>query len=82
MPVDNRRIAGPEVTQRVVFTEEKALDKPLVRKEQNPPLFFSFHFVRSLSDFVVNLRSLVMVYEEMAGRQTNFDRSVSCRNKS
>ena len=33
MPVDNRRIAGPEVTQPVIFTGRKAFDKPLVRKE-------------------------------------------------
>ncbi|XP_058953050.2 exosome complex component MTR3 [Pocillopora verrucosa] len=30
MPVDNRRIAGPEVTQPVIFTGRKAFDKPLI----------------------------------------------------
>ena len=30
MPVDNKRIAGPEITQPVVLREEKRLRKPLV----------------------------------------------------
>ena len=30
MPADSRRIAGPELTQPVVFTGEKTFSKPLV----------------------------------------------------
>ncbi|KAM7429889.1 Exosome complex component MTR3 [Porites harrisoni] len=33
MPVDNKRIAGPEITQPVVLREEKRLRKPLISKE-------------------------------------------------
>jgi len=36
MPVDNKRIAGPEITQAVVLREEKRLRKPLV----TPIVFF------------------------------------------
>ncbi|CAH3189560.1 unnamed protein product [Porites lobata] len=33
MPVDNKRIAGPEITQPVVLREEKRLRKPLISSE-------------------------------------------------
>ena len=49
MPIDIRRIAGPELTQPVVFTGEETFSKPLVIIEFNASDTFiprpSFNFL-------------------------------------
>lgn len=78
MPFDNRRIAGPEETQPVVFRREKCNSKPLV----TTGMYF-LNIISVVCNFnLFSYRYVAKGCETMAGKWTNFVQCVSWFNRS